>query len=66
MEIPDRSAELGHQDASMYRTCVGIVKFRGSRGKGVKTEIRKKKGNKSFFSRWILPCLSSAKLVRKG
>ena len=22
MEIPDRSAELGHQDASMYRTCL--------------------------------------------
>ena len=27
MEIPDHSAELGHQyqDASMYRTCVGIL-----------------------------------------
>ena len=27
MEIPDRSAELGHQDASMYRTCVGILLY---------------------------------------
>ena len=25
MEIPDRSAELGHQDASMYGTCVGTI-----------------------------------------
>jgi hypothetical protein len=27
MEIPDLSAELGHQDASMYRTCVGILLY---------------------------------------
>ena len=27
MEIPDRSTELGHQDASIYRTCVGILLY---------------------------------------